>query len=199
MVKGKYILALSALLLFRNKSNALDTNTFDPPGTTTTTSSVSNMDAFLATIRYAEGTLNESDPYRVTYGYDHVISDLSNHPAVTGEWTGKVLPNSYCIAANYPIGCKSTAAGAYQILKNTWLGFKGNNPSHIFDKMGQDAAAIYLIVQRGAYNDVLTGDFETAINKCSWEWASLPPGRYGQPQRTMQELRNFYYSQFQIS
>ena len=31
-----------------------------------------------------------------------------------------------------------------------------------------------------------------AIENCSWEWASLPPGRYGQPIETMEQaLKNY--------
>jgi len=197
MVKNKIVWVLGALLLFRNKGNA--TNTNPPPSTdpiTDPVSSVSNMDAFLATIRYAEGTYNQADPYRVTYGYEHTISDLSNHPSVTGEWLGKVLSDAYCLAVGFSPGCRSTAAGAYQILKNTWLGFKNNNPIYQFDSNGQNAAAIYLITQRGAYNDVINGSFEIAIGKCALEWASLPGNPYGQPMRTMTELSNYYYSQF---
>ena len=76
-----------------------------------------NLQAFLATIRHSEGTDRAADPYRVVYSYNHTIVNLSDHPAVTGEWKGAPLDN---LGPLY-VGKISTAAGAYQIIKPTWL------------------------------------------------------------------------------
>ena len=157
--------------------------------------SQANLNAFLKTIQYAEGTFREANPYAVTYAYDHVIQNFNDHPAITGEWTGKRLPDRYCTNVGLSPGCKSTAAGAYQIIKPTWNDIKNRQPYLNFDAQGQDEAAIFLLKRRDAYDLVLFGRFEEAIYKTAKEWASLPGSPYGQPTRSMGELRDFYVNQ----
>jgi len=132
-----------------------------------------NVAAFLAMIRDAEGTADEPDPYRVVYSYEHVIEDMSDHPVFTGEWLGAPFGNGI-----------STAAGAYQFLVKTWRALKRRGVVCDFSPESQDAAAIELIRGRRALEAVEQGDLRKALNRVSWEWASLPPSRYGQPQRT---------------
>lgn len=132
-----------------------------------------NVTAFLAMIRDAEGTSDAPDPYRVVYSYNHTIEDLSDHPTLTGEWKG----------ARFGTG-KSTAAGAYQFILKTWRGLKAAGAVWDFSPESQDAGAITLISWRGALDFVIFGDLKRALAKTSYEWASLPPSRYGQPQRT---------------
>ncbi|MEZ4287632.1 MAG: glycoside hydrolase family 104 protein [Polyangiales bacterium] len=85
-------------------------------------------------------------------------------------------------------GLCSTAAGRYQFLKGTWdgLGFPDFFPA------SQDRGAIELIRRRGVnLSDaaaLTTSQVMAAMDKLSYEWASLPPGRYGQPVRTMDEV-----------
>lgn len=80
---------------------------------------------------------------------------------------------------------KSSAAGRYQFIQDTWdevakkLGLKDFSPRN------QDLAAIYLMQRRGALDDVLRGDFEKAIAPLGAEWASLPSSNYAQPKRSM--------------
>jgi muramidase (phage lysozyme) len=71
----------------------------------------------------------------------------------------------------------SDAAGAYQFLSTTWDSL--NLPD--FSPENQDKGAVELIKRRGAYQNILDGNIRNALDKCSYEWASLPPGRYGQP------------------
>jgi len=157
------------------------------------------VDAFLDTIKYAEGTFGQSDPYRVTFGYGHTITNLSDHPTNTGEWMGKTLPANYCAAAGLSAGCKSTAAGAYQIIRPTWNQIKNNYPGTIlFDKTGQDIGAMALIASAGALDDVESGDFDQAIYKINDIWASLPGSPYGQPTRSINELRTFYTNRLNV-
>lgn len=152
-----------------------------------------NVQAFLALIRYAEGTeRNGLDPYRVCYGYSHTIQDLSDHPAVTGEWRGQRLPDAMCRGAGFGPGCVSTAAGAYQFISSTWAGCKKALRLPDFGQESQDLAAIYLIRQRGALDDVEQGRITEALNKCRREWASLPGAGYGQPERKAAELIAVY-------
>lgn len=147
-----------------------------------------NTSAFLAMIRTSEGTARAPDPYRVVYGYKHTIADLSNHPAVTGEWSGESLAS---LGPAYA-GKISTAAGAYQIVAPTWRTLKRMLQLPDFAAPSQDAAAIELIREAGALAMVEAGHVADAITLCHDVWASLPGGGSGQPQRTYAELIQAY-------
>lgn len=147
-----------------------------------------NVAAFLAMIAKSEGTDRAADPYRVCYSYGHTIADLSDHPAVTGEWKGESIAN---LGPQYA-GKVSTAAGRYQLIKPTWLGCKRALDLPDFSPASQDAAALYLVKQRGALADVQAGRVEAAVGKVRREWASLPGAGYGQPERRMATLVDAY-------
>ena len=147
-----------------------------------------NLQAFLATIRHSEGTDRAANPYRVVYGYGHTIVDLSDHPAVTGEWRGAPLDSLGPLYA----GKISTAAGAYQIIKPTWLACKAQLQLPDFTGPSQDQAAALLIRQRGALELVNQGAFEDAVTRCATVWASLPGANAGQPERTLADLTEAY-------
>lgn len=147
-----------------------------------------NLAAFLATIRHSEGTDKAPDPYRVVYAYKYTIKDLSDHPAITGEWHGESLAS---LGPAY-VGKISTAAGAYQIIRPTWLSLKARLSLPDFTGPSQDAAAVELIREAGALDLVNGGRVAEAIGKCHGIWASLPGSTSGQPQRTMAELVQAY-------
>ncbi|WP_431257214.1 glycoside hydrolase family 24 protein [Roseateles chitinivorans] len=151
-----------------------------------------NTAAFLTMLQYAEGTAGQFDPYRVCYGYSHTIQDLSNHPAVTGEWRGQPLSDSMCELAGFGPGCVSSAAGAYQLIKGTWLSVQRALSLPDFSGPSQDAAAVELIRRRGALEDVKAGRFTTAVGKCRNEWASLPGNYAQQGQRSIETLAGWY-------
>lgn len=151
-----------------------------------------NVAAFLAVIRQAEGTDRSGDPYRVCFGYRHTIQDLSEHPAITGEWRGERLSDAMCANAGFGPGCVSTAAGAYQIIRPTWVRIRDRLGLRDFGKASQDAAAVELIRLRGALEDVKAGRVVQAIEKCRHEWASLPGNYAKQGQRTMGQLLAWY-------
>lgn len=154
----------------------------------------SNVNAFLKMIQYAEGTYNRPNPYAVTFAYSHTIQDFSDHPAITGEWTGYPLADQYCIAAGINPPCVSTAAGAYQFLRPTWIGIKNRLGNIRFDAAGQDLGAINLIERKGALSDIENGNLMGAINKVNTVWASLPGSPYGQPTKSYSQLESFYLS-----
>jgi muramidase (phage lysozyme) len=145
--------------------------------------------AFLALLCWAEGTgAGGRDPYRVVYGYGHTLRDLSDHPAVTGEWTGKALPPEYCRRAGLKPGCKSTAAGAYQITKPTWQdqALRRRYIPRDFSPGEQDAFCWYAICRSlGIPPMVVAGNVEAAIVAASGRWASLPRSTSGQPKHGM--------------
>lgn len=135
-----------------------------------------NIQAFLKTIRYAEGT-SGVDGYRKLYG-GKLFNDFSKHPniAITaGGWT-------------------STAAGAYQFLFKTWKRISLKLGLTDFSPESQDRGAIELIREKNALNDVVNGDFETAINKIRKIWASMPGAGYGQPEKSLATLKQKYAS-----
>jgi muramidase (phage lysozyme) len=147
-----------------------------------------NERAFLNLIEWAEGTDRAEDPYRVCYGYKHTIKSFHDHPAITGEWMGEKLPDEMCRNAGLNPGCVSTAAGAYQLIRPTWKGIKNRLRLPNFEPDSQDRAALYLITNRGALEDVHAGRIQTAVTKCAPEWASLPGNFAKQPQRKQEEL-----------
>lgn len=149
----------------------------------------SNVRAFQRAIMWAEGTAQRPDPYRVCYGYRHTIQSLADHPAITGEWRGESLAS---LGPSYA-GKVSTAAGAYQMIRATWLDAKRALGLRDFSPESQDAACAWLIKRDGALADVEAGRFEQAVNKCRGTWASLPGANApGQPMRKLADLRTVY-------
>lgn len=147
-----------------------------------------NIAAWLQMIQWAEGTQRAGNPYAVCYGYDHTIINFADHPAITGEWSGKRLPDAMCRNAGYGPGCVSTAAGAYQIKKSTWQAVRSKIGATSFNAQWQDAAAIELTRRRGALEHVKAGRLQAAIAACALEWASLPGNSYKQGTKAMPDL-----------
>ncbi len=132
-------------------------------------------------IAYAEGTRNYShDGYDVMFDF-HLMSSCQSHP-------------NQCIA--YGSSC-STAAGRYQFLTTTWNGVKGALQLSSFEPENQERAGQYLIntvrhVTVPQTRAMTAAEFSNAMSKLSYEWASLPPGRYGQPTKTQSQMWAFY-------
>lgn len=118
--------------------------------------------AFLALIRKGEGTADSGGYSRLVGGGR--FSSFADHPNQR-VWIAGI--NDY-----------STAAGAYQILNRTWRTVRLQAGVSDFSPTSQDLCAVQLIRNRGALADVLAGRIESALKKCSYEWASLPPWRY---------------------
>lgn len=135
-----------------------------------------NVYAFLGMLRVSEGTAGPNG-YRTLVG-GTLFDSFADHPRVL-----IALPN---------LGIKSSAAGAYQILRATWDGVRGKLGLRDFSPVSQDAAAIELIRQRGALGDVRAGRFAVAVEKCKKEWASLPGAGYGQRENKLTMLQAAY-------
>jgi muramidase (phage lysozyme) len=132
--------------------------------------------ALLDTIAFTEGTRGRGqDGYNVTFAY-HYYSSCTHHPNM------RICSGAYC----------STAAGRYQFLTTTWNGLNLGN----FGPANQDRGGMKLVSRRGV--NVPTGramtatEFANTMNRISYEWASLPPGRYGQPSYSMAATRRQY-------
>ena len=81
----------------------------------------------------------------------------------------------------------STAAGAYQINHPTWTGeIQPALSLPDFSPTSQDAAAVQLLKNIGAYDAVLKGDIDTALRRASKKWASLPYSTARQNPKTLQ-------------
>jgi len=148
----------------------------------------SNLAAFLSMIATSEGTDRAADPYRVCYGYRHTIDSFADHPAVTGEWKGEDISD---LGPQYA-GKVSTAAGRYQMRRQTWLECKTALGLPDFSPASQDKAAVFLIRRRRAIDAVQAGRVADAIALCRQEWASLPGAGYGQGERQLATLESAY-------
>lgn len=137
-----------------------------------------NLDAFLYAIRcsehvYPRDTVSDAC-YNIFYGGAR-FTDMSDHPANTGERRGVSLPAAVCAASGLGPGCVSTAAGAYQIIRSTWNKIREQSPRlPDFSPASQDEAARRLLAQCGALPLIEMGDFNGALAKASKLWASLP-------------------------
>lgn len=132
-------------------------------------------------IAWAEGTRGYSeDGYDVMFSFK-IMNSCNKHP-------------NQCLA--FGSSC-STAAGRYQFLKGTWDSVKNANGLSNFEPESQEVGAKYLVntvrhVTVPQNRAMTASEFSNAMSKLSWEWASLPPGRYGQPNKTSSQMRNFY-------
>lgn len=88
-------------------------------------------------------------------------------------------------------GISSDAAGRYQFLSTTWdsLGLGAFTPEN------QDKGAVMLMQRRGALASAQQGEagIDATLDKISYEWASLPPYRYGgQGTKTNAQVKDYY-------
>ncbi len=131
-----------------------------------------NVRAFLDMIAAFEGG---PQGYNALFGGGR-FEDFSDHP--------RTVVNAG--------GYSSSAAGRYQIIRATWDDVRDKIGAPDFSPYWQDAAAVYLIRRRGALADVIDGNFDTAVAKVAKEWASLPGAGYGQPERSLAQVRQVY-------
>jgi len=146
---------------------------FDVPETPSHASA--NLRAFLRLIRECEGTGQDPNGYRMMFT-NKLFHSFADHPR----------------QLQHGGGISSDAAGAYQFLSTTWDMAAEALKLPDFSPPSQDAAAVWLIGRRGALEAVKQGRLKEALDKCSYEWASLPPGRYGQPIKTYQECEAIF-------
>jgi len=129
--------------------------------------------ALLDTIAYTEGTAGscENDGYDTGFGYNCFASCASHPHTVWGN---------------------SSAAGRYQFLDFTWDGLGKSD----FGPRNQDIAAMDLVRRRGVTipqdRPLDEEEFEAAMRKLGYEWASLPFSPYGQPVKTLEDTRAHY-------
>ncbi len=140
------------------------------PAAVTDEQAQANVAAFLSLIAYAERTTGPNG-YRILFG-GGTFNSYADHPRIYVPFRNT----------------SSSAAGRYQILARTWdtLANRLNLPD--FSPASQDAAAIELIREKGALNDVRAGRVDVAVSKVRKVWASLPGAGYDQPERNINTL-----------
>ena len=122
--------------------------------------------------------------------------DMSDHPNIKVLWYTK----------KNGVKVYSSAAGAYQIMGYTWydkdmINKRKDHNIKDFSFEGQDKFCIILFKYKkaGMLDLIIEGKIKEATEKYgSYEWASLPPARYGQPIETMEkalELYNRFYQE----
>ncbi len=132
-------------------------------------------------IAFAEGTEKRGkDGYNVGFAYKY-FGSCARHPNIN-TCSGRLC---------------STAAGRYQFLKGTWDTTARAIGAKTFEPENQEKGARHLInkvrkVTVPSNRKLTATEFSNAMKKLSYEWASLPPGRYGQPSHSMAAMRKDY-------
>lgn len=139
---------------------------------------MSNLQAFLDTLAFSEGTDNGRQK-TMDRGYDVLVggglfSSYADHPRV--------------LVMLQKLGIKSTAAGRYQILARFYDHYKVQLKLPDFSPDSQDKIAIQLIKECRAMDDIDAGRIAEALTKCRSRWASIPGAGYGQHEHKMETL-----------
>jgi len=149
-----------------------------------TTLKNTNLQAFLHTLAYSEGTnlYPLADQYRVKFGSTpkkpRLCTSMLDHPREI--YQDKAFPKG------------SDASGRYQFMSFTWDVLRKSLDLPDFSPKCQDVACTGLISMCNALNDICLGRFDVAVQKCNRTWASLPGSPYGQPTHLLVALRNYY-------
>ena len=143
-----------------------------------------NLQAFLDTVAWSEigpRLLAASDD-----GYNVCAGSTPEHPILFTDYSHH--PMRHDVATN------SDAAGRYQMMGRYWAFYSeqyahetGLEPS--FDKPFQDWYGIRLIRECHATEDVLAGNFASAVSKCGARWASFPGSTYNQRENKLADLQ----------
>lgn len=148
--------------------------------------------AFLRLIRFCEGTTDDAGYERLFGGQSFLKDykkDFSDHPQIIITSENKKTHEVY----------KSSAAGAYQILGWIWsdkgqiIPLRKKYGILNFEPENQDKCCIVFLKHKVTKLDdkdvlslIIDGKYEQAIvGSCSYEWASMPPGRHGQPKKSL--------------
>lgn len=140
-----------------------------------------NQQAVLDMLAWSEGTetvLGSDNGYNVLVG-GNLFHSYADHPRILVRLSPKL---------------SSTAAGRYQLLARYFDAYKAQLHLPDFSPASQDAIALQQIRERNALSDIEAGRIQSAIDKCSNIWASLP-GRgntYGQALRPITGLLMHY-------
>lgn len=173
--------------------------------------------AFMRMLRVGEGTIGEIG-YETLFGGASFIRDYkkdwSDHPRLSmpfGKSTSSAAGAYQIMAYTWDDGRMKIKRRKYStlitdfsplsqdyaciiLLKYYALGYKGKIQGNTWNEIyfGVDGK------RQSAYDLIVDNKIEEAIKVSSFIWASLPPGIYGQPSKTMDEalrLYNMYYEE----
>jgi muramidase (phage lysozyme) len=138
-----------------------------------------NIKAFLDTIAKSEGTYGVGDN-----GYNVLVGSTPENPLLFNDYSEH--PHIY--NKEYD----STAAGRYQVIYSTWIDLQKKLNLLDFSPDSQDKAAVQLIRERLAFDDIIAGDFSSAAQKVGNIWASFPDNDYEQRTNSIEQLTAWY-------
>jgi len=139
---------------------------------------VRNLTAFTKTIAWSEGTMKDGGMVFNTNVNDQPFFSYKDHP------------HNHVPVPRYKK--KSDAAGAPQIMGDTWDEYSKKLGLKDFSPVSQMRVELELIKDVGAMPDVLWGNFRSAVHKTNKKWASFPGNSYGQTTRSVDELENHF-------
>lgn len=151
-------------------------------GTAAADDRMSNLRAFLDAISFAEGTLLIG-----ANGYNCLVGSRVEMPLLFGSYHDHPR-----VKIQLRADLVSTAAGRYQILARYFDPYKKLLSLPDFSPASQDAIAVQMIREQKALDDVITGHFDEAVDKCRNIWASMPGAGYGQHEHTIAVLRDAF-------
>lgn len=143
-----------------------------------------NTRKMLDLLSYTEGTMKNG--YYTAFGGGR-LQDLSDHPRYSMAFTQTDGKQN-----------KTSAAGRYQFIKDTWDGVARQYGLRDFSPQNQDLGAVALLAQNGALPYVLKGDWGNAIARSGRTWASLPSSTYAQPTKSWQKVQAFLGGRIQM-
>jgi len=170
----------------------VDPMTYIPTMTDPVTERTNEL-AFLSMIRHAEGTTG-ANGYRKRFG-GGFFSGFVDHPRIAVQFVDGAGRKLWTSAAGaYQFMAVSPIPNAYgKFTKvDTWDRVARKLGLTDFSPDSQDRAALYLIDEAGALNDVRAGRFADAVHKVRKIWASLPGAGYAQPEKTLASLESVY-------
>lgn len=155
-----------------------------------------NVNAFLWTIRAAEGTADDNG-YRALFGHTParpvLFDSYADHPRIAKRFTDQAGRTLWTTAAGaYQFMAVSPLPGGGATRVNTWDRIAAKLGLTDFGPAAQDAAAVELIREAGALGDVRAGRFDAALGRVRGVWASLPGAGYAQRERALDDLRTAY-------
>jgi len=143
-----------------------------------------NVKAFMEMIRKCEGT-SHKDGYRFMFGSTYskpvLMDNINDHPLKMFNYTDKAGKKML-----------TSAAGAYQITKTTWIVLKYQLGLKDFSEHSQDLCCVELISQCNVLQKLMDGNFHEALNGCRKIWASLPNSGNNQPEKSLQTVAKYY-------
>lgn len=150
----------------------------------------SNRKAFLDMLAVSEGT--STSPATRNNGYDVIVTGVDGRPEIFTDYSTHPFAGGRPSKVINRKGLTSNASGRYQFMLRDWRHYKALLNLADFGPVSQDLWALQLIRERSALPLIDGGQFVAAVQRCSNLWASLPGAGYGQPEHSMDKLRQAY-------